>query len=259
MASSRFSAYCLVHDAVAQRADAGNLDFEHVAGLHPERRIATMADALRCAGGDDVARRERREIRAERNDLRHRIDQQIGAGVLHLLAVEAGGQRQPGRVGNFVGGDDPRAERAGRGKVLAGGHRELLVVAHAAVHETGVARDMLQRALDRDVTAARPDHHRKLAFEIEVLRDRRTDHLAVVAGQRVGKPDEHARLLRQFASGLGGVRAIVDAGAEDLVRIRNRRKQLNVRRACGRVAPPFGRPAGPPPAHRPQARRAALR
>src|SRR6516225_7481180 len=74
----RTASRLLVHHAVAQRTDAGNLDLEHVTGLHPQWWIAAMADAFRRAGGDHVARQERREVRAERDDLRHRIDQEIG-------------------------------------------------------------------------------------------------------------------------------------------------------------------------------------
>src|SRR4029079_15179547 len=101
--------------------------------LHPQRRLARMADALGRAGGDDIARMQRGEIRAEADDLLARIDQLVGAGVLDLLAVQPRRQSELARVRNFVAGDDPRPERAGAGPVLAGGDRELLVVAHATV------------------------------------------------------------------------------------------------------------------------------
>ena len=156
----------------AQHADPGDLHLQHVAGLHEQLRIAAVADALRRAGGDHVAGRERGEVGAERHDVRDRIDQEIGAGALHLLAVEPRHQRQLGRVGDFVGGDHPWAQRPGAGKILARGHREFLEVAHAAVDEAGVAGDMLERALLRDVAAALADHHRQLALEIELRRDR---------------------------------------------------------------------------------------
>src|SRR5215469_10337924 len=44
----------------------------------------------------------------------------------------------------------------------------------------------------------------------------RPDQLAAMAHKSVGKADEYARLLRQFARHLGGVRAIIDAGAKNL-------------------------------------------
>src|SRR5262249_18892493 len=55
----------------------------------------------------------------------------------------------------------------------------------------------------------------------------RADHLAVMADERIGKPQEHARLLRDFPSGLARVRAVVDAGAGDHVRIRNYREEFD--------------------------------
>src|SRR5215211_1805282 len=72
------------------------------------------------------------------------------------------------------------------------------------------------------------DHDRELAFEIETFRYRWPDHLAVVADKRIGQAHEHARRLGDVAAGLGGVRAIIDAGAEDLVRIGNRRQEAHV-------------------------------
>ena len=59
----------LVDDPRPQHADVRDLDLQHVAGLHPERRLAAVADALRRAGGDDVAGMQRGEVRAEADDL----------------------------------------------------------------------------------------------------------------------------------------------------------------------------------------------
>ena len=130
----------------------------------------------------------------------NRVDQLIGGGVLHLLAVEPRGQRQPARIGNLVGGDEPGAERPGAGKILARGDGEFLVVAHAAVDEAGIAGDVVERALGLDVAAGLADDQRQLALEIEIVGYRWPDHFAAVADQRVGEADEHARLLRQFAA-----------------------------------------------------------
>src|SRR4030095_472482 len=58
----------LIHHTGAQRADAGNLDLEHVAWLHPQGRIAAVTGALRGASGDHVAGRKRCEIGAEGDD-----------------------------------------------------------------------------------------------------------------------------------------------------------------------------------------------
>src|SRR5712692_9140491 len=206
----------LVHDSAAQRTDAGNLDFQHVAGLHPYRRIAAVPDALGRPGRDDVAGREFREIRAEGDDLRHRIDQEIGAGLLHLLPIEPRHEYQTFRVRDVIRGDNPRTERTRAGKILAGGHREFLVIAHAAVDKAGVSRNVIKRTLDWDVAPGASDHDRQLALEIEAFRYQWPDQLTVVASECVGEPDEHAGLLWQIAAGLGCMRSVVDAGTEDL-------------------------------------------
>ena len=159
---------------------------------------------------------------------RHRIDQLVGAGMLDLLAVQPRGQRELSRIGDFVGGDDPRPERTGAGPVLARGDGEFLVVAHAAVDKDGVARDVVERAVDRDMPAALADHHGQLALEVEIVRQLRPDHLPLMSNQGVGEADEHARLFRQFAAHFGGVIAIVHAGADDLVRVGDDRQEAHV-------------------------------
>src|SRR5687767_6064923 len=78
----------LIYDVAAQNTNAGDLYFQHITGLHPERRLAAVADTLGRSGGDDIAGMKLRELGAEGDDLRHRIDHLVGAGALHLLAVE---------------------------------------------------------------------------------------------------------------------------------------------------------------------------
>src|SRR5262245_8407633 len=197
-----------------------------------------MADPFRRAGGDHVARQERREVRAEGDDLRHRIDQEIGAGLLHLLSVQPRREREAGRIRNLVGGDDPGPERTGGGEILSRSHGEFLIVAHAAVDEAGVTGDVVERAPDWDMATAATDHNCKLAFEVEALRHRGADHLALVAGERVGEPDEHARLFWQFAPGLGGMGTLIDAGAENLVRVRDHGSHLTSARWWSGLAAP---------------------
>jgi hypothetical protein len=83
---------CLVHHAVAQCADAGNLDLHGIAGLHPQRRLANEADAFRGAGGNDVAEVERQQHREIGDDGGYVEDQVVGQGALDFRAVKAGAQ-----------------------------------------------------------------------------------------------------------------------------------------------------------------------
>ena len=108
---------------------------------------------------------------------------------------------------------------------------------------------MIERALDWDMAATTSDDDRKLALEVEALRHRGADHLAVVAGQRVGEADEHARLFRQLAPSLGGMGAVINASAENFFRVWDHRQPFDVGplvvgfgRVCG--LPYFSKPAG---------------
>src|SRR2546430_15542186 len=133
----------LVDDIDAQGADAGNLDLELVAGLHPERWLAAEPDAVRRSGGDDVARLQPgygREIFDDGGDVEDHV---IGRVVLHHVAVEPRRELERLRIGNDVGGDHPGAERPGGREVLAGGNRMLLGVAHADHQEARGAGDHL--------------------------------------------------------------------------------------------------------------------
>src|SRR5262249_4559857 len=146
------------------------------------------------------------------------------------------------------GGDDPGPEWAGGGEILSRSHGEFLIVAHAAVDETGVTGDVIEGALDRNMAAVAAGDDPKLALEVEALAPPGGGPLALVTGERVAEPDEHARLFRQLAPGLGGVGAVIDAGAENLLRVRDHRQPLDVGRpvvGLGRVdgLPYFGDPA----------------
>ena len=173
--------------------------------------------------GDNAVKSEQKD-----DDLRDRIDQLVGAGVLHLHAVQPRGEREPAGIGNFVGGDEPRSKRTGAGPVLARGDGEFLIVAHRAVDEDRIAGDVVECALGRDVSAGFADDERQLALIVEIVGQFRPDHGAAVANERVGKADEHAWLFRQLARHFGRVRAIIDAGAENFVRLRNNGEELDV-------------------------------
>jgi hypothetical protein len=83
-----------------------------------------------------------------------------------------------------------------------------------------------------------PDHHRELALEVELVGDARTHQRLTVSEQGVGEAQEHARRRRDVASGLLGMGAVIDADADDALRIGHHRQELQgrqctVRRAAG--------------------------
>ena len=76
-------------DRVAQRADALDLDLEEVAGLHPHRRRARLADAGRRAHHDARRRVPASCSRTAARWSRRRRRSCRGVRVLHHLAVQA--------------------------------------------------------------------------------------------------------------------------------------------------------------------------
>src|SRR5258708_35262097 len=72
--AKRIASRLLIHHAVAQRADAGNLDLEHVTGLHPQGWIAAVTHPFPRAGGDHVTRDQWRGFPTGGEYLRHRIE-----------------------------------------------------------------------------------------------------------------------------------------------------------------------------------------
>src|SRR5262249_16423618 len=102
--------------------------------------------------------------------------------------------------------------------------REFLVIADAAVNKARVAGNMLKRPPGRDVATALANDERKLALEVEIVGHFGANQLAAMPDQCVGK----ARLFRQFARHLRRMRAIIDAGAENLPRLRDYRQKFYV-------------------------------
>ena len=141
---------------IAQGADPGDLDLEHVAGLHVDRRRAAMSStpagvpvAMMSPGARLGEIGRPRMIWGSRRSA-------FGARAVHLLAVEARHQGKLRRVGDLVAGHHHGTERSGGDKVLARCHRMLLPVAHAAVDEAGVAGNVPERVALLDVAPGLP-------------------------------------------------------------------------------------------------------
>ncbi len=78
-------------------------------------------------------------------------------------------QHELAGVGDLVGGDHPGPERAAGREILAGGERVVeLIVAVARLVGAGVAGDVLESALARDVPARLADDEGELAFVIVI-------------------------------------------------------------------------------------------
>ena len=94
---------------------------------------------------------------------------------------------------------------------------------------------MVEGVLGRDVAAGAADHNGKLALEVEIGRNFRTDHVAVGRHQGVDEAGEDVRQFWRFLAVFGGVRFVIDADAEDFFRIRDRRQEAHVRKLLVRL------------------------
>src|SRR6185437_5500815 len=100
-----------------------------------------------------------------------------------------------------------------------------LPLADRAVIVAGIAGDHALPIGLLDVPAGLSDNDGKLALVIKSLRGFRRDQVLAVADLAVGEANKDDRLLRRLAPAFGDMRHVVEADAEDLFRIRDRRQQ----------------------------------
>src|SRR3954462_5749025 len=81
-----------VGDRVLEDADLVDLDFDLVARLHPQWRIAPRADAAGRAGDQHVAGLQGRPCPDVLDDIGDIEDHLLRGGVVHALAVQAAGE-----------------------------------------------------------------------------------------------------------------------------------------------------------------------
>ena len=168
-------ASCHEITGIAQDADPLDLALHHVARLEVERRRVgrEAGDAGHGPGRDHVAGRVA-ERRVVAQDLRDRHAHAARVRRLAHLAVDAQLHREVVRVGDLVGRDDPRPERAERVDRLAEredarAHLAPLDVAGGDVVEDDVAADVVGRLLGREPLPGLPDHDRELELVVELL------------------------------------------------------------------------------------------
>ena len=130
-----------------------------------------------------------------------------------------------GRVRNFIRRHHPRAEGAGVCKGLArhelGG--VLLPVTHRTVIVAGITGHVVERILFGNAPAFLADDDGQLAFIIELVGFERLDERCAVTDLAAGIAGKKDRVRRHRAAGFFHVGVIVQAHADDLVRVRNGR------------------------------------
>ena len=100
-------------DLLRLLAEALDAEAHGLAGLQEDRvRLHAHADAGRRAGGDDVAGLQGHELADVADELGDAEDHRLGRAVLAAVAVDLEPHVEVLRVGDFVVGDEPGADRA---------------------------------------------------------------------------------------------------------------------------------------------------
>ena len=92
----------------------------------------------------------------------------------------------------------------------------LLEIARGHVIDHGVAEDVFEGFVERDVPPAGADHHRQLDLVVELLGHRVVDHVVARPDHRRAGLGEVDGVLRHGGAALGGVVGVVAAEAEDV-------------------------------------------
>src|SRR5258708_1321647 len=132
-------------DALALLAEPLDAERDDVPDLEELRGLHAEAHAGWGAGGDDVAGKERHELADVGNEVRAVEDHRARVAALALLAVHVEPHVERLRVGDLVGGDQPRPDGTE-------GVASLALVPLAAAPELEVAlRDVVHDAITGDM------------------------------------------------------------------------------------------------------------
>ena len=206
-------------DGVPQHADPLDLDLDHVAVLHRDRRVARVADARRRAGEDQVAGLEGEDARGER-------DQPADAEDAGPTCCRPGTARRSGAA-RCAGRCRRRAPTPGRGGRRAGRTCRSPCRASTACRRTGgsAPRRRSRSGSRRRSRARRPRRSAGRGGRSRPRarpRSRRASPRAAARSPRPGR-SARSRTCRRAAArraarmpGLGDVGRVVQAGADDL-------------------------------------------
>src|SRR5271168_1588291 len=152
-------------------ADLLDLYFDRVAVVQKDGWFPGGPYAFWRSSCDKIAGHECHRARRVGCDLGAREDQVCRIAVLNCIAVNTRLDSKSIGIWDFVGSNDPRAERSRVVGVLAEcpaltGHLEL---ASAEVVETGIAKETGLGDFGCDVSKLFADDHGQLAFPVEVI------------------------------------------------------------------------------------------
>jgi len=208
-----------VDDWVGERANFFDIYADGIARLKPDRRRASKADAVRCAGENDGAGQKGFAGTEKFNDGGHVEDHIIGVPVLHGFTVEQSADSEGVGVGDYVAGDEDGAERAKRIEAFAlaplAATAVALPVAGGDVVCAGIAENVVEGIGAGDVFTALANDDGEFAFVVDLRArkfDRELDRVAGVLNSG-GILDEQHGVFRERAVALGCVLFVVEADA----------------------------------------------
>ena len=130
-------------------------------------------------------------------------------------------------AGSSSVGDEARAEAARAVEILADGplRRLHLIVAHRGIVEDRIAGDIVERARLGDIAPAAAHDRDQLALVIQLVRHAGPQDRRAMADQARGDAVEDRRICRRGEAALGRMIGIVQADADDLGRVLERRQE----------------------------------
>ena len=203
---------------MAGAAQVVDAQLHHVAGAQVLRGLLAHAHASGRAGREHVAGQQGHELAHVGNQEGQPENEVGGVALLPGLTVHREPEAQAGRVGNFIGRDEPGAERGESVAALA------LVPGTAALQLKGalrhvvvqhVAGHVVQRLGFADIRRAPANHHGQLHFPVGFFRTARNNNLVVGASQGAGCFQKKHRLGRVAQAHFGGVVGVVQTHAHD--------------------------------------------
>ena len=187
------------------------------------RGSLTLPTPCGRAGRDDVARLERHQPATGAPQRRDEKMRSAVRGGLHRLAVQLSAISIASCGAGLVGRHERRA--AGRGAVehLARHplRRRELQIARGEVVQQRVAGDVVERLPRSTLRQRRADHERDLGLVVDLVAGRGQGDLAPAGDAARCGTSRRRSARRRLDARLGGVRAVVQADADDLLGVRN--------------------------------------
>ena len=236
----RRNPFSALHDRVAQHAELVDFDFNDVARLQKDGRLAGETHTRRRAREDQVPRLQCENLRQISQDLADREDHLPRIAVLHRLPIEPQLYGQLVRIRDFVLRDQVRSGRSKRIERLAD-HPLLAVlfqlpVASGDIMPDGIAGNIIQAVVGPNVSAASAHYNDQLGLVIDLLAHGGQHNGLSLPDECRGVLAEQNRFPGDGRASFPGMIGVIETETDDLARVGNRGQELD---PIGRVSDDF--------------------